>query len=46
MEIKTPEDLVRFVESLNLEKLSIDKISLVFNRNKWLKKNRFGMNIQ
>lgn len=38
MEIKTPEDLVRFVESLNLEELSLDKISLIFNRNKWLKK--------
>ena len=38
MEIKTPEELINFINSLNLEELCIDSISLKFNRNKWLKK--------
>ena len=38
MEIRTPEELINFINSLNLEELCIDSISLKFNRNKWLKK--------
>lgn len=38
MKIRTPEELINFIQSINLEDLCLDSISLKFNREKWLKK--------